>query len=183
MSRLSRERTALVVIDVQERLMPAISGREEVERNIVRLIRGCAVLRIPALATEQYVKGLGPTVGGVRRAFEETSGFTPFEKLSFSAARCTAFAEQLAASGRTQVLLCGVEAHVCVYQTALDLQSRFEIHLATDAVSSRSAANKELAVRRLEREGILLTSTEMALFELCGQAGNDEFRAISRLIK
>jgi isochorismate hydrolase len=137
--------------------------------------------------TEQYVKGLGPTVESVRRAFEGTSRFTPLEKISFSAARCAPFAEQLAASGRTQVLLCGVEAHVCVYQTALDLQTqfetRFDIHLVTDAVSSRSVANKELAVRRLEREGILLTSTEMALFELCGQAGNEEFRAISRLIK
>jgi nicotinamidase-related amidase len=183
MSRLDRERTALVVIDVQERLMPTISGREDVERNIVRLIRGCAVLGIPSLVTEQYVKGLGPTVESVRRALEETSSFTPLEKISFSAARCAPFAEQLAASGRTQVLLCGVEAHVCVYQTALDLQTQFDIHLVTDAVSSRSVANKELAVRRLEREGILLTSTEMALFELCGQAGNEEFRAISRLIK
>lgn len=182
--RLDRRNTVLVVIDVQEKLMPVIDAAEEVACNVERLVRGCHVLGIPALLTEQYVKGLGPTIGPVRRAFEETFGYRPIEKSCFSAHGCTAFTAQLDALERRQVLIAGVETHVCVYQTATDLRlAGYSVSLVGDAVSSRTPQNREIATRRLLMDGVKLTSTEMALFELTGVSGTDEFRAISRLVK
>jgi len=184
MSRLHRDTCVLAVIDVQERLMPAIDRQGELERNVDRLVRGTHVLGIPALLTEQYVRGLGETVEPIRRAFAETGGYHPMEKSCFSANRCTPFAMKLRQLDRSQVLLAGVEAHVCVYQTASDLLAAgFEVHLVADAVSSRSPENKEIALRRLVADGVRLTSTEMALFELLATSGTDEFRAISKLVK
>lgn len=182
--KLDRNQTVLVVIDVQERLMPVVYEREAVEANVARLARGCSVLRIPSIVTEQYVKGLGTTVERVRLALEETDAYRPIEKLCFSAFGADAFSAQLAALERKQVLLTGVEAHVCVYQTALGLLGAgYAVSLVSDAVSSRTPQNKEVAIRRLMAEGVRLTSTEMALFELVGAAGTEEFRAVSRLVK
>ena len=182
--RLDRNRAVLVIIDVQERLMPVIHERFAVELHLERLIRGCHILGVPAIVTEQYVKGLGATVEPLRRALEETSGYRPIEKNCFSAQGCEVFSVQLAALERGQVLLAGVEAHVCVYQTAEDLLAKgFAVTLIADAISSRTAQNKELALRRLVSDGAKLSSTEMALFELLGTAGTDEFRAISGLVK
>ncbi len=181
---LRRENAALVVIDVQERLMPVIDAREHVERNIDRLVRGAHILGVPALLTEQYVKGLGGTVEIVRRAFEETSGYAPIEKSCFSSWGCADFAIGLRASARKQIIVAGVEAHVCVHQTVADLlREGFEVHVAADAISSRAPHNKEIALRRMTSAGAILTSTEMALFELLKTAGTDEFRAISKLVK
>ena len=182
--RLQRESTVLVVIDVQQKLMPVIDGSAAVIANIERLVRGCHILGVPALLTEQYVKGLGPTVEPVRRAFEETSGYAPVEKSCFSAYGCEDFASRLASLGRKQILIAGVETHVCVYQTVEDLLARdFAVSVVVDAVSSRTAQNREIALRRLSSDGAKLSSTEMALFELTVAAGTDEFRAISRLVK
>jgi nicotinamidase-related amidase len=182
--RLDRNNTVLVVIDVQEKLMPVIDRAKDVVRNVDRLVRGCHVLRVPAILTEQYVRGLGGTVATVRKAFEETTGYRPIEKTCFSAQGCEAFAAQLAALERKQVLVAGVEAHVCVYQTVRDLQAAgMQVTLVADAVSSRTPENKEIALRRLVSEGVKLSSTEMALFELAVVSGTDEFRAISKLVK
>jgi nicotinamidase-related amidase len=182
--RLDRNNTVLVVIDVQEKLMPAIDAREDVERNIGRLVRGCHLLGIPALLTEQYVKGLGSTVASVRTAFEETHGYRPIEKDCFSAIGCEPFAAQLAMLERKQVLVAGVETHVCVYQTATDLLAGgYEVTMIADAVSSRSPQNKAIALQRLTSEGAKISSTEMALFELLVRSGTDEFRAVSRLVR
>jgi nicotinamidase-related amidase len=182
--RLKPETAILVVIDVQEKLLPVIDRGDVVVRHVERLVRGCHILGVPAILTEQYVKGLGPTVAPLRIAFEETSGYRPIEKACFSAQGCEAFAAQLAASGRRQVLVAGVETHVCVYQTVLDLLAAgLEVTVVADAVSSRSAENREIALRRFVAEDVKLSSTEMALFELLGVSGTDEFRAISRLIR
>jgi nicotinamidase-related amidase len=182
--RLDRNDAVLVVIDVQERLMPVIHDRFEVERNVERLIRGAHVLGVPVIVTEQYVKGLGPTVEPVRRALEETGGYRPIEKQCFSAQGCDAFAAQLAALERRQVLLAGVEAHVCVYQTARDLLAAgLSLWIAADAVSSRSARNRDVALQRITADGARLSSTEMALFELLSVSGTEEFRAIAKLVK
>lgn len=182
--KLDRANTVLVIIDVQEKLMPVIDGAESVIASIERLIRGCHILGIPMLLTEQYVKGLGPTVEPLRRAFEETSGYSPIEKSCFSADGCEAFSAKLTALGRRQVLVAGVEAHVCVYQTVEDLLTRdVAVSVIADAVSSRTAQNREIALRRMASDGAKLSSTEMALFELTVAAGTDEFRAISRLVK
>jgi nicotinamidase-related amidase len=182
--RIVRAQTALVIIDVQEKLMPVIDGADAVIRNLERLVRGCHILGVPVIVTEQYVKGLGPTVEPLRRALEETSGYAPIEKSCFSAAGCEVFSTRLAELGRTQLLVAGVETHVCVYQTVEDLLARdLSVSVVADAVSSRTAQNREIALRRVAADGALLTSTEMALFELTVAAGTDEFRAISRLVK
>lgn len=182
--RLDRKRTVLVIIDVQEKLMPVIDGADDVIRNLERLVRGCHILGVPVLVTEQYVKGLGATVEPLRRALEETSGYAPIEKSCFSAYGCEAFSVQLAATGRTQVLIAGVETHVCVYQTVEDLLARdLSVSVIADAVSSRTPRNRELGLQRLVSDGAKLSSTEMSLFELTVAAGSDEFRAISRLVK
>ena len=182
--RLDRNDAVLVLIDVQERLMPVIHDRFDVERNLDRLIRGAALLGVPVIITEQYVKGLGPTVEPLRIALEETGSYRPIEKDCFSAHGCAPFAAQLAALDRRQILIAGVETHVCVYQTALDLLGTgANVWLIADAVSSRTARNRDLAIQRLTAEGARLSSTEMALFELTVTSGTDEFRAISKLVK
>lgn len=171
----------LAVIDFQEKLAAAIHDREVTENNIERLIRGCHLLTLPALYTEQYPQGLGPTTARLRAAIAETYGSQAVQKMCFSGFGSPEFAQALK---RPQVLLAGIETHVCVFQTAMDvLREGFEVHLVADAVSSRTAENKRLALERMKDEGVKLTTTEMALFELTERAGTDEFRAISRLVK
>lgn len=173
MSRLDRSNATLVVIDVQERLMPVINDRQQVEANIARLIRGSQILGVPIVITEQYVKGLGRTVEPLRDALGDA--YKPTEKSCFSGYRPL---------DRKQVIVCGVETHVCVYQTVADLlENRYEVTVVADAVSSRTAANKEIALRRMTNDGAKLSSTEMVLFELTAVSGTDEFRAISKLVK
>jgi nicotinamidase-related amidase len=183
--RLERNRAVLVIIDVQERLMPVIHDRFAVEANLERLVRGCHILRVPVIVTEQYVKGLGGTVEPIRRALEETCGYRPIEKNCFSAQGCDAFSAQLQALDRDQVLLAGVESHVCVYQTGRDLLAtgRNSVTLIADATSSRTERNRDIALSRLIAGGAKLSSTEMALFELLEVSATEEFRAISRLVK
>jgi nicotinamidase-related amidase len=184
MQKLNRADAVLVVVDVQERLMPVIDGADELSRNVERLIRGAHVLGLPVIVTEQYVKGLGATIEPLRQALEETSGYVAIEKLTFSAYGSAEFLTELRSSRRTQVLLCGIEAHVCVHQTAIDLlAAQHQVHVAVDAIGSRASHNKDIAVRRLSEAGATLTSTEMALFELLVEAGTDEFRAVSKLVK
>jgi nicotinamidase-related amidase len=182
--RLQRDQTVLVVIDVQEKLIPVIDGAAEVVRNIERLVRGCHLLGVPTLLTEQYVRGLGPTVAPLRAAFQETTGYAPIEKSCFSADGCESFSARLAELGRKEVLIAGVETHVCVYQTVEDLLARgMSVSVVADAVSSRTARNREIALQRMTFDGAAVTTTEMALFELTVASGTDEFRAISKLVK
>jgi nicotinamidase-related amidase len=184
MPRLQRHDALLLVIDVQEKLMPVIDRGDDVAANVERLVRGCHVLDVPTLLTEQYVKGLGPTVPRVRRALEETSGYTPVEKMCFSAKGEGEFVATLRGLRKKQVLVCGVEAHVCVYQTVRDLLAAdYDVTLVADAISSRTPENKDLALRRMTADGASLSSTEMALFELLGRSGTDEFAHILRLVK
>lgn len=184
MARIDRARTALVVIDVQEKLMPVIHDGDAVVRNIDRLVRGCHVLGIPALLTEQYVKGLGSTVAPLRQAFEESGGYAPMEKLCFSGVQSNTFDDALRKTARKQIVVAGVETHVCVFQTVRDLLAGdYEVHVAADAVSSRTAENRDIALRRMADEGAWLSSTELALFDLLGQSATEEFRAIARLVK
>ena len=184
MKRLTRSEALLVVIDVQERLMPVMHAAAELERNVDRLVRGCAVLDVPSVLTEQYVKGLGPTIATIRRSFEETRGYRPIEKTCFSATGSGEFEAELRGLRRKHVIVAGVEAHVCVYQTVIDLlQSGERVTVVADAVTSRAPYNKEIALRRMEAEGAQLSTTEMVLFEMLGVAGTAEFKEISRLVK
>jgi nicotinamidase-related amidase len=178
MSRmLDRERTALVVIDVQEAFRPAVGEFDSVAQHSAVLARGARALGLRVIVTEQYPRGLGHTVPEVAGALE---GIPRVEKLVFSAARADGFD----LDGRDQALVCGIETHVCVNQTVQDLlDAGIEVHVATDAVSSRTAANRRAGLTKMEASGALLTSTEMALFELVGRAGTDEFKAIQALVK
>src|SRR4029079_10997803 len=131
-------------------MIPVMSDWPAAERNLDRLIRGCDVLEMPVLVTEQYVKGLGQTAGAVRRALEETGEYSPIEKNCFSATGCAAFVERLRKTGRKQILVAGVETHVCVYQTVIDLiGTGFEVSIVADCVASRSPLNRDIAIKRM----------------------------------
>ena len=178
MSRvLERDRAALVVIDMQEAFRPAVGEFDTVAHNAGVLVQGARELGLPVLVTEQYPQGLGETVPEVA---EHLDGVERHAKTVFSAARVDDF--DLA--GREQALVCGIEAHVCVEQTVQDLLDRgLEVHVAADAVSSRTALNRRLGLEKMERSGAWVTSTEMALFELLGRAGTPEFKEVQALVK
>jgi nicotinamidase-related amidase len=179
--KLDRERAALVVVDVQEAFRPAVLDFDQVAENAGVLVRAAHILGLPILVTEQYPKGLGKTVPEVARYLD---GVEPIGKVCFSAADAPGFAERLEASEREQILLCGIESHVCVNQTAHDLLARgHEVHVAQDAVSSRTEVNRGLGLHKMERAGAVTTSVETALFELLGAAGTPEFKEIQALVK
>jgi nicotinamidase-related amidase len=178
--KLDRGRAALAVIDVQEGFRPAVLDFERVVHNVAVLVQGARILGLPVIVTEQYPKGLGHTVPEVADHFD---GITPLEKTSFSAAGADGFPAALA-DVRDQVLVCGIESHVCVNQTAEDLlASGREVHVVGDAITSRTAANRDLGLHKMEQSGATLTSVETALFELLREAGTPEFKEIQRLIK
>lgn len=181
---LGREHTALVVIDVQERLFPAMDSdhREEVMRNLKVLAATAQRLQLPTLATEQYPKGLGHTLPEMKAALP--TGLTPIEKVAFSCWGVEAFRSRLTASGARQVLLGGIEAHVCVLMSALDLLAAgYGVHIVADAVTSRTQANWRLAMAQLRQAGAVVTTTETVLFQLLRQADSDDFRELARLIR
>ena len=178
MSRnLDRDRTALVVVDVQEAFRDAVGEFDAVAGNVAVLVRGARILGVPVLVTEQYPRGLGETVAELA---EHLDGIPRLEKVVFSAAR----AEGFDLGGRDQALVCGIETHVCVAQTVADLLDEgLDVQVATDAVSSRTAANRRAGLAKMEATGAMLTSTEMALFELLGRAGTPEFKEVQALVK
>ncbi len=181
---LDRERTALVVIDVQERLFPAMDAdhREEVMRNIKVLTATARRLNLGTLVTEQYPKGLGHTLQELKDALP--AGVQPVEKVAFSCLEVDAFRSRLTATGARQLLLVGIEAHVCVLMSALDLLAEgYAVHIVADAVTSRTQANWRLAMAQLRQAGAVVTTTETVLFQLLRQADTDDFRELARLIR
>jgi nicotinamidase-related amidase len=175
--KLDPERTALVVVDVQEGFRKAVPDFERVTKAIATLVEGAEAIGIPIVITEQYPKGLGETAPEVAERLPE--GTERLEKLVFSAAEADGFD----LGGRDQVLVCGVETHVCVNQTVLDLLGEgIEVEVAEDAVGSRSAENRRIGLEKMEQAGAVMTSVETALFELVGRAGTDEFNRVQRLI-
>lgn len=179
--RLQRAQTGLLVVDIQERLLPAIYRKEQIARNASRLAQGAASLGIPILATEQYRKGLGPTIPEVAGAIP---GFAPIEKLAFSACGAAGFLDDLRGRGLKDIIVCGMECHVCVCQTCLDLLDHgFRPFVVADAVSSRTPQNHRMGLDRMQSSGVIIVSLEMALFELLERAGTDEFKRVLSLIK
>jgi nicotinamidase-related amidase len=175
--KLDPERTTLIVVDVQEGFRKAVPDFEKVAKATATLIEGAEAIRIPVVVTEQYPKGLGETVPEVAEHLPE--GMEPIVKVCFSAAE----AEGFDLGGRDQALVCGIETHVCVNQTALDLLgSGVEVHIAEDAVGSRFEENKRVGLHKMERAGAELSSVETALFELLGRAGTDEFKRVQKLV-
>ncbi len=173
--------TVLLVIDVQGKLAQIVHESEVVEQNISKLIRAAKVLDVPVLYTEQYPKGLGHTVEPLEKLLAEE---TPYEKIAFSCCADEAFMEALRKLKKNEVLVTGMETHVCVYQTANELiEYGYNVHLITDAVSSRTKENRDLGIHCIEKAGALLKSTEMVIFELLRIAKGDAFKAISKIIK
>jgi nicotinamidase-related amidase len=181
---IARDQSSLLVVDVQEKLAPAVSGRERVIRNAAILMKGAAQLGVPVLVSEQYPRGLGHTVA-------ELAGLAPADailaKTHFSCAAAPEFRlrlEGLFASGRGQVVICGMETHVCVLQTALLMkEGGFAPVVVADAASSRTQANHEAGLARLVENGVEVATTEMVLFEWLRRAATHEFREILGLIK
>ncbi len=179
--KLDRSRAVLAVIDVQEAFRPAVLDFEQVARNAGVLVQGARRMGVPVLVTEQYPKGLGKTVPEVA---DHLDGVEPLEKVCFSAVDAPGFHSTIKGLVRDQVLLCGIESHVCVNQTADDLLAAgLEVHVATDAVSSRTEHNRELGIHKMEQSGAHLTSVETALFELLRAAGTPEFKDIQKLVR
>lgn len=174
--RLSTTDTALVVVDMQERLLPAIHEHERVIANVRLLLRAATSLELPVVMTTQYLRGLGPTHALIS---ELAPGRAPLDKLTFSCFGSTDFKQQVAATRANSLLLCGVEAHICVLQTGLDaLLAGYQVHVVTDATGSRIAANATLGHRRLEIAGAILSSAEMAIYELLRASGTPAFKAL-----
>tara|TARA_B100001079_G_scaffold154736_1_gene132579 strand:- start:3184 stop:3726 length:543 start_codon:yes stop_codon:yes gene_type:complete len=179
--RLSTETSLLIVIDVQEKIFATMYEQKRVKDNIIRMVEGAKTLKIPIIWTEQYSKGLGPTIPELRAAL---GGHTCYEKITFSCADDNQILKAVEKANPRDILLCGIEAHVCVYQTAADLIDRGNrVHLVSDAVMSRHKSNHEIALQRMEQIGVNITSVEMALFEFQGAAKGETFKPIAALIK
>ena len=176
--KLDPERAVLVVIDVQEAFRKALPDFDAVAGASATLVQGASAIGIPVLVTEQYPSGLGSTVPEVAEHLPDATVALP--KVRFSAAE----AEGFELGDRDQALVCGIEAHVCVNQTVLDLiEEDVEVHVAADAVGSRTEANRELGLAKMERSGAVRTSVEMALFELLGGSDADAFKKVQALVK
>jgi nicotinamidase-related amidase len=178
---LNRDDALLLIVDVQGKLASLVHDNDVLQKNISKLIRACRILQVPVLYAEQYPKGLGPTVTPLKDLLAEES---PFEKLSFSCCGAEGFMDYLRKLNRNEVLVTGIETHVCVYQTAVELiEYGYNVHLIVDAVSSRTPENRDIGVHCIENAGAWLKSTEMVIFELLKIAEGEDFKAISGIIK
>jgi nicotinamidase-related amidase len=175
---IDRSDCLLVVIDVQEKLMPAISGKERVIANTATLVKFCAICGIPVIFTEQ--KKLGPTVPEVKGL---TQGFAAVEKVHFNCFLNGEFRDEVDRLGRKTIVLTGAESHICVAQTAIAALPRLRVHVIADAVSSRSPDNRAIALERMREAGAVISSTEMFIYEILREAGTEEFRAVLPLVK
>lgn len=178
---LNLESTVLVVVDVQGKLATLMHDNQTLFHNLTTMVKGCRLLDTPILWLEQIPEKLGATVPELAR---ELSGFSPVRKSSFSACGEPEFLAALEQTGRKQVLLCGIETHICVYQTAMDLLATGHgVEVVVDAVSSRTLHNKKVALDKMSARGADLTTVEMALFELMKSADAPRFRDVAQLIK
>jgi nicotinamidase-related amidase len=174
--------SVLVVVDVQDRLAAVMEGRERVVQRTKLLIEGAKILGLPIILTEQYPKGLGPTVSEIREVLPPE--VRPVEKLHFSCCGEPAFMDALKKTGRTKVLLAGMETHICVLQTTLCLiAAGYTVHVVSDAVCSRKRSDYEVGLGIAREAGAVVTSAETVLFQLLKKAGTEEFKSISKLVK
>lgn len=171
--------SALLVVDVQQKLLPTIFNAADIEPSIARLVDGANILGVPVLHTEQYPKGLGASVKSLSSRIADK----PTEKITFSCLGSEEFKDRLAGTKRQKVVVCGMETHICVQQTAFDLLAQgYSVFLATDSVGARDEKDHSVAMRRMEASGVCLTTTEATLFEWCERAGTKEFKSIQKLI-
>jgi nicotinamidase-related amidase len=178
---LKKEDTILIIVDVQGKLAQLMYEREKLYLNLQKIIQGATILKLPIIWMEQYPRGLGPTIPEIVSLIPDLQ---PIPKMSFSCCGESHFMTKLNAIDRNQILISGIETHVCIHQTALDLiEMEYEVQIVSDAVSSRSKENKEIGLKKIAASGAKLTSVEMALFELLRIAGTEEFKAISKILK
>ena len=178
---LLRDKTALLIIDIQEKILPVMNNATQVVNNTLKLIKGFKVLNIPIFYTEQYPKGLGSTTEALSNELE---GLSPIQKMSFSCYGAGNFFTRLLDNNVSQVVVTGIESHVCVQQTVLDLvANNFQVNVAADAVSSRNELDYKISLDRMRIHGAEITTSEAILFELLVDCGTDEFKEISRIIK
>jgi len=179
--RILKDHSSALIIDMQERLFPFIHESEILIRNTIILIEGLKVLHIPIFVTEQYVKGLGPTVAPIASSLE---GIKRTEKMSFSCCNEPRVMEDIAVAGKENIIIAGIESHVCVLQTVIDLKrSGYNPVVVTDCISSRKETDKQFALERMRHEGATLTTCEAILFELLRYSGTEQFKSISKLVK
>jgi nicotinamidase-related amidase len=175
-SRLDPQRVGLVVVDLQEKLMPAISGRERILRNAGLLLKLARTLELPVALTTQYQKGLGPVAPAI---LDEAPGQIPLDKTSFGCFGSEAFVQRLKSWGSSQLLIAGVETHICVTQTVLGARELgHDVHVACDAAGSRTEENHKVGLARMEKAGAVLSSTEMAIYELLGRSDSAAFKTM-----
>ncbi|MFQ5824327.1 MAG: hydrolase [bacterium] len=178
---LNRNRTALLIVDVQQKINAVMLYGDIVVNSIVKLIKACKILNVPIFITEQYPKGLGPTEPKILEALE---GKVPIQKMTFSCCGVEQLISQFKEKNIQQVIVTGIESHVCVQQTALDLlEQNIQVHVPKEAVSSRNELDYQTALERMSKTGVVLTTVEAALFELLEEAGTPEFKEVSNLIK
>jgi len=179
--RITKEFTTGLIIDIQERLFPAMYEKETLLRNCQILIQGLTKIKIPLLVTQQYTKGLGETVSEIKSVI---SDFSFVEKRNFSCCDEPVAMQKLNETGTKNIIICGIESHVCVLQTAVDFkESGFNPIVVINCVSSRTKENIEMARERFRHEGIMMTSYESILFELTRSSAAPEFKAVSKLVK
>ena len=178
---LSKEGTALVIIDVQEKLFPHMAEKEQTAQNVAKLIRVSEIINIPIVVTEQYPKGLGRTIPELGKLL---SDIEPIEKVEFNCLGSEEFRDTLTRKEAKTLVIAGIESHICVAQTAIDgLANGYEVYVVADAISSRSLGDKAIAVERMRKVGATIVSTEMLIYELLGKAGTPEFREALKLVR
>lgn len=179
--KIERSKAVAIAVDFQEKLMPAMEDREFLEGKTIELIKGLGILDIPILVSQQYTRGLGETVENIKNAIDD---FEYVDKTDFSVMGCREFKSKLETSGRKQVILFGIEAHICVLQSCIDLlKEGYEVYLAADCCSSRSLLDKKFGFERMCRAGAVVTTCEALLFQILGGAEAQGFREISKLVK
>ncbi len=177
---ISRDGTVLVIIDVQEKLFPFIYEKERVVDNIRKLILFADIVKVPVILTEQYPEGLGETIPEIKRLLPNIK---PIRKIEFSCFGSEDFRRELRRVNAKSIILTGIEAHVCISQTALEGLSEYDMYVVCDAVSSRNPEDKAVSLERLRFNGVTIISTEMLIYEVLRRAGTEEFRRALRIIK
>ena len=181
MTLINREDTVFIAIDYQEKLMPVMSGREELEDKVCRLAEGMKALGIPHIVTQQYTRGIGETIPSVAEALGE---FEPIDKTSFSCMNNEEFCRQLKEIGRKTAVVCGIEAHICLQQTVLQLLDEgYTVYVPADCISSRSEMDRKWSGERMAQAGAIMTTYEAILYELLRDAKAPEFKAVSKIVK
>ncbi len=178
---LTSQNAVLLIVDVQERFRKVMSDFPELIKSIVTLAEAAKILKVPVVVTEQYPQGLGSTVAEIQSALGEHK---QFEKSCFSTCGGQDFNDWLSGQERRQIIVCGIEAHVCVCQSVHDLLAQnYQVHVVTDAIASRIPKNKDIGIQKMVSSGALVSSVEMALFEMLKESGTDDFKAVQKLVK